>query len=192
MKKILIVIMLLIVTGCSKEIVQESEQQKLVKYLEDEGWKQAYEDSNVYVNEITNSYDNIYKNDTDAIFSESYSFEIIDLSEGIYKKDINDPNTNVSWHYTYDYKADMSQGYYRVTISMDGVSSNKRYDFLYDYKNGIKECTETNNLIDKKECNISGVTIVGTTFLNVKNDFLNIIESNDIDLEKLKTEKELE
>ena len=56
---------------------------------------------------------------------------------------------------------------------------------MYDYKNGIKECTKKEEFgTVVSECNISG-EMMGSLFLETKQNFLDILENSGVDNEIL-------
>lgn len=184
MKKIILLTFVILLTGCSfGKPTKESEAEKLENYLKEMSWVRESEYSNNFVNEITGNYEDY------PSFDKNYQFREINIDDLTYTEAYSSVNqeTNIAnlYHFSYNYKQDVAKGTYVQTFTYNGIEKNVTSIYMYDYKNGIKECTKKEEFgTIVSECNISGETM-GSLFLNTKQNFLDILESSGVDKEIL-------
>ena len=184
MKKILLLAFTILLTGCSLgQPTKESETEKLENYLEEISWVREAEYSKNFINEIAGNYEDY------PSFDKNYQFEKINTNDLTYTETYSSVNqeTNFAnlYNFTYDYKQDIAKGTYVQTFLYNGIEKNITSIYMYDYKNGIKECTKKEEFgTGVSECNISG-EIMGSLFLETKQNFLDILENSGVDNEIL-------
>ena len=182
MKKILLLAFTILLTGCSLgQPTKESETKKLENYLEEISWTHE-ENSPVFINEINGDYEDY------PYFDKNYQFNELNTNDLTYTEVYNSFNaenkSNNFFKFDYNYKQDVSNGTYRQTITYNGLEFSYITTYMYDYKNGIKECTKKDSYGNVEECNISG-EIMGKQFLKTKQKFLDILEKSEVDKETL-------
>lgn len=184
MKKIILLALVFLLTACSfGKPTKESETEKFENYLEEISWVRQSEYSKNFIHEVTGNYEDYPHVDTDYYFYE-INVDNLTYAETYNTFDRTNNNSN-SYKFTYDYKQDLAKGTYTQNFDYTGIGNDITHIYMYDYKNGITECTRKENIgTIVSECNISGEAL-GDFFLKTKQRFLDILEKSGVDKEIL-------
>ena len=184
-KKLVIFLGVLIVLGVIFIIFnpfKKSESQKLEKYLIKNGYVNH---GGTYYNELDWTIEEYF----DAVGDKplhDYWFKGIDTKKLEYKEmynlNINSSNLRNTYSYNYNYQTDMADGYYVLT-GINGNDYHRYYSFSYNYKSGTSECIIKSYGIEIGQCTLSS-EFAGKEFMKIKSEFLDIINSASIDLDK--------
>ena len=184
-KKLLIILSIVIVLGIVLIVFnpfKKTESQKLEKYLARNGYVNHGE---IYYNELDWNIEDYFNAGGDKPLHD-YSFKGIDTKKLEYKEmfNLNDNSNNlrITYSYNYNYQTDMADGYYVLT-RINGDDYHRYYSFSYNYKSGTSECIIISHGREIGQCTLSS-EFEGKEFMKIKSEFLDIINSASIDLDK--------